>query len=121
MTVSPTKIYCPSDFKQKRTPTDYQNVTQYNNQQKTQPCQCHQVKLIVHLTLSRKERPLYIRTSHSLVISKNTVMIVTIIKIYYTYDLSRKEHPLSIRTSHSIIINNKHSHDSVTNYNILPI
>jgi hypothetical protein len=42
MIVSLTKIYCPSDFKQKRTPTVYQNVTQYNNQQQTQPWQCQQ-------------------------------------------------------------------------------
>ena len=33
MIVSLTKIYCPSDLKKKRTPTVYQNVTQYNNQE----------------------------------------------------------------------------------------
>jgi hypothetical protein len=91
MIVSLTKIYCPSDIKQKRTPTVYRNVTQHNNQQNTQPCQCHQVTCIVHLTLSRKERPPSIRTSHSIVINKNTAMIVSLIKIYHTSDLSRKE------------------------------
>jgi hypothetical protein len=34
MIVSLTKIYCTSDLKKKRTLTVYQNVTQYNNQQK---------------------------------------------------------------------------------------
>jgi hypothetical protein len=33
MIVSLTKIYCPSDIKKKRTPTVYQNATQYNNQE----------------------------------------------------------------------------------------
>jgi hypothetical protein len=34
MIVSVTKICCASDLKKKRTPTVYQNATQYNNQEK---------------------------------------------------------------------------------------
>jgi hypothetical protein len=34
MIVSLTQICCPSDLKKKRTPTVYQNVTQYNKEQK---------------------------------------------------------------------------------------
>ena len=58
MIVSLTKIYFISDLKKKKTPIVYQNITQYNNGQQTQPWQCHQVIYIVHLTLGRKERPL---------------------------------------------------------------
>jgi hypothetical protein len=48
---------------------------------------CHQVKYIVHLTLSRKARPLSIRTSLSIIITKNTAMIVSLTKIYRPSDL----------------------------------
>jgi hypothetical protein len=45
--------------------------------------------------LSRKERPLSIRTSHSIIVHKTTAMIVSLTKYIVLLILSRKECPLS--------------------------
>jgi hypothetical protein len=55
-----------------------------------QTWQCHQVRYIVHLTLSRKERPHPIRTTHSIIINKNTAMIVSLTQICCPYDLKKE-------------------------------
>jgi hypothetical protein len=59
-------------------------------QQNIQPLQCHQVRYIVHLTLSRKERPHSIRTTHIIIINKNTAMIVSLTPICCPSDLKKE-------------------------------
>jgi excinuclease UvrABC helicase subunit UvrB len=48
------------------------------------------VKYIVDLTLDRKERQLSIRTSHSIIMNKNTAIIASISTIYCASDLKKK-------------------------------
>jgi hypothetical protein len=71
MIVSLTKIYCPSDLKYKRTPTVYQNVTQYNNTKNTAMI-VSPSNIYCPSDLRRKERPLSIRTTHRIIVNKTT-------------------------------------------------
>jgi hypothetical protein len=50
----------------------------------------HQLKYIVHLVLNRKERPLSIRNSQSIIVNKNTAIIASLSKIYCASDLKKK-------------------------------
>jgi hypothetical protein len=100
MIVSLTKIYCPSELQQNRTPTVYRNVTEYNKKK-------HSHDSVVGVLFYLRSDGQYILVGYAVM----AVFLFTIILCEVLIDsgrsfltLSRKERSLSIRTSLSIII-----------------
>jgi nanoRNase/pAp phosphatase (c-di-AMP/oligoRNAs hydrolase) len=70
MIVSLTKIYCTSDLRKKRTPTVYQNATQYNNQENNTPMTVYAVRR----SDKRVDILFYIRSHRHYILLGDTVM-----------------------------------------------
>ena len=85
--VSLTNIYCPSDVKKKRTPTVYQNVTQYNNQEYNTAMTDVPAKIYCSSDLKQKRRPTVYQNVTQYKNKQKIAMIVSLTKMYCPSDL----------------------------------
>ena len=120
MLESLTKIYCSSDLKQKRTPTVYQNVSEYNNQENNTAMTVSPSKIYCPTDLKQKRTPtIYQNATQYNNQEYNTAITVLPAKIYCLSDLKQKRRHTVYRNVTQYNNKQKHSHDSVTNSNML--
>jgi uncharacterized membrane protein YjfL (UPF0719 family) len=95
MIVSLTKIYCPSELQQNRTPTVYRNVTQYNNTKNT--------------AMDKRVDVLFYKRSHGQYILVGYAVIAVFVFIIILCDVLTVYQIFTEYNSQQ-----KHSHNSVT-------